>query len=482
MGPVHGKTVRPAGKAGSASPANDMPSEQDHAHQPSSLIERIMARPLPAWVLLLALWLGIVLVIAFGALVRYPPDSPALRQAIWDVADIPRTIGRLLPSLAEPFRPDIDGPYRRRAQGLWRNTASGFVDPGYVLLTAFDEDLKRPVVRLIRLSDGAIMHQYAPDINAVNRRSTFHSALIDLARDRDVTTNLMMHPLLMPDGGLVVHDSSPLARFDACGRLEWMIDGIFHHSAEQDAQGNIWASFRLPKAQIPDVGPMFNDEGFMQVSPQGKVLYQARIVDILDRNGLGALWRSHPYTDDPFHLNDVQPVLTSGRYWHAGDLFLSLRNQSAVLLYRPATGKVIWSQVGPWAMQHDISIIDDHRISIFDNNWRVAYPEGAVDGVNRIAVYDFATGQTSFPMDQVMRKLNIHTHAQGRATPLPGGDFMIEETERGRLLRASPQGDMRWRYTSATPTMNRLQLRWSRYIDPADARRRLDQIKGMTCK
>lgn len=444
--------------------------------------ERLMLARVPAWVAMLTVWLALVALIVFGSMVKRPPDDARLRKVVLGIAEIPHLIGRMWDQGQDVPHPDIDGPFVRRPQGLWRNPAQPLVDPGYALLTAFDEPLGRPVLRLLRLSDGAVMHQYAPDIGAMNRRSTFRSTLIDLKRDRNVTRNLMMHPLLMPDGGVVIHDSSPLARFDACGRLMWMIDGIFHHSAELDGAGNIWASFRLPHAQVPDVGPLFNDEGFMQVSPAGKVLHSERIADILDRNGLGWLWRSRPYTDDPFHLNDVQPVLFSGPYWHGGDLFLSLRNMSVVMLYRPATGKVLWWRTGPWAMQHDVSIIDDHRISVFDNNWRVAAPEGAVNGNNRVAVYDFASDATSFPMDGIMHALAIRTHAQGRATPLPGGDFMIEETERGRLLRAAPDGTLRWLYTSARPDMGRLQLRWSRYIAPDEGGRALASIKGETCR
>jgi hypothetical protein len=51
------------------------------------------------------------------------------------------------------------------------------------------------------------------------------------------------------------------------------------------------------------------------------------------------------------------------------DLFLSLpRSSSNVILYRPATNKVIWRKDGPWSRQHDVDILDNHRISIFNNN------------------------------------------------------------------------------------------------------------------
>jgi len=437
-----------------------------------------MSRPVPLWLLVLVCWLGLVITIGFGALVLRPPAQPGLRHAVLGLADVPDIIARSLRH-GTP-RPYADDTLPKQPPGLWRNTA--FKDPGFVLLTAFDEGLKRPVVRLVRLSDGAVLHQYAPDITAMNGRSAFTSALIDLKRDRNVQLNLMMHPLLMPDGGIVIHDSSPLARFDACGRLQWMIDGIFHHSVERDADGNIWASFRYPRAKLPGAGPLFDDEGFMEVGPDGKQRFTARIADVLDGNGLGNLWRSRPYTDDPFHLNDVQPLLSSGPYWRKGDLLLSLRNLSTILLYRPSTGKVLWWRTGPWAMQHDVSVIDDHRISVFDNNWRFAYPEGEVDGTNRVAVYDFKTDATSFPMDRVMKALGILTRAQGRATPLPNGDFMLEETERGRLLRAAPDGTVRWLYTSATPGGRRLELRWSRYLAPDDDTNAINLARSATCR
>ncbi|NHN91198.1 arylsulfotransferase family protein [Acetobacter sicerae] len=441
-----------------------------------------MFRPIPLWLLLLSLVTGVVVMIGFGGLVLHPPRQTLVRESTLWLANIPSVLKKTVKSVTKIPRSYAPSSYDERLpEGLWRNPDQPFVDDGYVLVRAFDENLKRSVVRLISLRDGTVVHQYAPDIRTMNSRSTFVSPLIDVRRDRDARRNLMMHPLLMPDGGIVIHDSSPLARFDACGHMEWMIDGIFHHSLERDGDGNLWAPFRYPKAKVPDVGPLFEDESIMKVSPDGKILHEVRIADILDSNQLGWLWRGRPYTDDPFHLNDVQPVLKSGPYWLAGDLFISLRNLSLVMLYRPSTGKVLWWRSNFSHMQHDVSIIDDHRIAVFDNNWRVAAPEGEVDGFNRVAVYDFATDSASYPLDDAMKKLRVHTRAQGRATPLPNGDFMIEETEGGRLMRVAPDGAVRWRYIAATPSMRRLELRWSRYVDPASNQEAITLAKDAKC-
>ncbi len=177
---------------------------------------------------------------------------------------------------------------------------------------------------------------------------------------------------------------------------------------------------------------------------------------------------ARPYTDDPFHLNDIQPALESGRWWRRGDLFLSFRNLSAVALYRPSTGRILWWQAAPWRFQHDVTILDDHRISVFDNNVLIGWPKERVDGTNRLLIHDFATGVTSSPWAAGFARNHIGTFAQGRGTPLPNGDAMIEETEMGRLLRMAPDGTVRWRFLSADASRRRLALAWARYLPPTD--------------
>ena len=431
---------------------------------PPNVWERFLARRIPMWAVLLLAILGSVGTIAFGALVLNGSTSGAIGAIALELAAVPQTLGRLIKG--DPITVYYKGDYKRQPKSFWRNSAQPFVDPGYVLLTDFDLTAGRPIIRLMRLSDGRIVHDFRPDIDGINARSTFQSALIDLKRDRNVRHNMMMHPLLMPDGGLVIHDSSPLARVDACGHVKWAVDGIFHHSVEQAPDGSLWAIYRYPVSPLPDVTPAFDDEALAHVSADGKPMGLTRIADILDRNGFGYLWRGRPYVDDPFHLNDVQPVPGDGPYWKKGDLLLSLRNMSLILLYRPSTGKILWHRFGPWAMQHDVSVIDDHRIILFDNHWRYAAPEGEVDGTNRLPVYDFATDRVSYPFAIATKATAIRTRAQGRATPLANGDVMVEDTERGRILRLAPDGTVRWRYISADAQGRRYQLRWSRYLDP----------------
>lgn len=429
------------------------------------ILRRLATARLPLWLFLLVVTLGLLLMVWFGSLVLHAGQRGSAGKAAARIAAIPQRLGAHF-KRPHSFRPWYGGDYRPLPDGLWRNPKQDFVDPGYVLLTAFDEQRGRPLVKLVRLADGKALHVYAPDIDAINRLAPVQSAVAP--RAKDTVHHLMMHPLLMADGGLVIHDDkTPLARVDACGRVEWALGGVFHHSLEPDADGDLWATYTYPKPVQPDVLPDFNDEAITRVSPQGKLLYRKRIADILDENGLGELWRTRPYSEDPFHLNDIQPVLADGPHWRRGDLFVSLRNLSMVMLYRPSTGKILWWKIGPWAFQHDVEILDDHRITVFDNHWRYGAPEGVLDGTNRILRYDFASGEVDAPFYDSFLRYAIKTYAQGRATPLRNGDVMVEATEAGRLLRLAPDGTLRWQYVSANAENKRFQLRWSRYLDPA---------------
>ena len=65
----------------------------------------------------------------------------------------------------------------------------------------------------------------------------------------------------------------------------------------------------------------------------------------------------------------------SNDYWSKGDIFLSVRSLSLIILYRPSTNEVIWYKQGPWRFQH-IDIVDDNTIAIFDNNVTLGWGEG----------------------------------------------------------------------------------------------------------
>lgn len=428
-----------------------------------SPVERLMYRSVPLWIVLLISVLGLLAAWAFGAFaLSAERGSPAL----WDrgarrVAALPGfvmsvlTNSRLEPFLSPPGGAALSG-------GFWRNPDDAFVDPGFLLTTLYDWEQRKPFVRLIRLADGATIREYHPDLDGLTRVSE-ETAVSATASSGTVFRP--GHPDLMDDGGLVFIGTYLMVRTDVCDRTVWRRPD-HHHSIERTAAGDIWTPAALRSQGRDDVGKTYRNDGVTLTTPDGRTLYERGLSEIFLENGLAPLLLGRPYHDDPFHLNDVQPVAQDGPYWKRGDVFLSLRHLSMVMLFRPGTGKVIWWKIGPWLGQHDIEVLDDHRISIFDNHTAYGEKGASVIGTSRELVYDFSDGSVTSPWEAGFRRWNLAVASNGRGTPFPNGDLFVEDTERGLALRMSTSGIPRWRYVNADDQKRRYWMFWSRYLDP----------------
>ena len=165
-------------------------------------------------------------------------------------------------------------------------------------------------------------------------------------------------------------------------------------------------------------------------------------------------------------MNDIQPVDFDGDFWKKGDLFLSLRNQSMVILYRPSTNKIIWKGTGPFFNQHDVDILDDHKIAIFNNNAKIfaGSSTSVVDGNNEVIVYDFKTNQYSSYLKDSLIKNDVRTRTQGTSQILPNGELLVEETNFGRTLYFNSDGSLRWTHVNRSNNNKVYTVAWSRIL------------------
>ena len=79
------------------------------------------------------------------------------------------------------------------------------------------------------------------------------------------------------------------------------------------------------------------------MAPDGEILFDKSISNIFIENGLEYLLFAngkHTWNKDPLHINDIEPVDFDG-ILEKGEFFLSLRNLSMIVLYRPSSNKII---------------------------------------------------------------------------------------------------------------------------------------------
>ena len=253
-------------------------------------------------------------------------------------------------------------------------------------------------------------------------------------------------------------------RVDACSNVVWEQRLRVHHSYERGVDGNFWSPWDVePNTIHPD----FLEDGFIRFSPDGEVLSRIALSGALLRAGhrhllYGEAARVH---GRPFHMNDVEPVLQDGPFWRRGDLFVSLRNSSAVLLYRPAADEVLWLQAGPWLHQHDVDVVSGSEISVYSNNSLLDEDLPRVLDANEVYVHDFATGETRSPWREAMRRHDVRTETRGGATVFADGSVMLEESRYGRILALSPDGERVWSYVNRASDGMVYEIPASRWLD-----------------
>jgi len=343
-------------------------------------------------------------------------------------------------------------------------------EQGYLLLNRFDGDRKRSVSELVDLDAQKTVHTWIYDTDPIWAKTEVSSNLHQPRIDAHSGRFQAFHVLLGFDGSVVTQGfGTPLLKFDLCSKLIWVQPhDMFHHSIEADSDGNIWVpSYLEPKRALTGRDTDFHDDAITKVSPGGEILFQKSVIEILDENGLGMLvyGTGQVRNNDPIHLNDIQPAPFSGPYWRKGDLFLSLRNQSMVLLYRPSENKVLWHKVGPWTSQHDVDILDENRIAVFNNNTRVrGVSELYIHGANDEIVYDFRDNSVHSPMKVAFEKLKFDAVIQGLADFRPNNELMVENSTAGRLAQFDSVGNVTWQYINRARDGHIYITNWSRPV------------------
>ena len=441
-----------------------------------------MFKKIEIWILYLFILISILATLFFGVLVRQGIEGRtsfgtlSIKFLTDPIVFISRIPEQLVIGAFKSNQNRINDPWDEQ-RPFW--SISGFKgenldNEAYLLLSRYDGDLEESVVEIIDLRSFKTLHTWNPDIDQINSLvDKKNPEFKDLPRDKNNFIYLILHPFLTDNGELIFQSTSPLIKIDSCSNLVWQNQvERFHHSLEIDFEGNFWIPSHIYPYSINEkiVGTdedNYLDDGITKISPNGEIIYKKSVSDIFMENNLDYLLYSvgdMKFDLDPIHLNDIQPALEDGPYWKQGDIFLSLRNQSMIILFRPTTNKILWIGTGYFYHQHDIDILDDHRISIFNNNSKDFFDGDQVDGFNEVLIYDFNSKKYNKYLNSSLIENEVRTIKNGRSQILPNNDLMIEEYEAGRILYFNADGSLRWQYINSSSINNIYTIGWSRIM------------------
>ncbi len=434
-----------------------------------------MFKKIEIWVLYLVLLFSILFAVGFGVLVRQELVGSIkagwISKSALTLAEIPMNMKKILKSQSADLEvedrfPNLDG---------FNGTPND--EELYLLLSRYDGDLEEGILELVDLKNFEVKHVWNPDIDAFNDLVEQVDDFKYLTRDSNEKRFTLMHPKLTSDGELLFGWEAPLRKIDICSDLVFQNSHYrFHHSIETDREGDIWVPSRLYPQTLPpkivgrdikDEGG-FRDDGIVKLSPTGEIIFVKSVSQILIDNDMGhfILSNGNDVSNDPIHLNDIQPVNFDGDFWKKGDVFLSIRNLSMIILYRPSSNKIIWMGNGPLLHQHDVDILGENRISIFNNRSinTISGSANFVDGQNEVVVYDFETDVYSSYLRKSLIENDVRTITEGRSEILPSGDLFIEESNYGRTLFFNSDGSLRWSHVNRAENGNVYRVGWSRIL------------------
>ncbi len=253
------------------------------------------------------------------------------------------------------------------------------------------------------------------------------------------------NPILLKDSSLIVGQigSFNLFKLNSSSEVVWENhDYYIHHAMNLDAKGNIWVCARKEEAQAKlgngkNTKPYIDDLLVLINQNDGSLIYKKSVIEILKENNLSAYAFGMNGTIDgvaskydPVHLNDIEPDLKTGNVW------LSFRNTSTIMLFNPSENKVLRVINGDLVHQHDVDIINDSVISVFNNNSITGLvsdlnPNLRTDSLptSQVVLIDLKTGE--FWEEHSIK--NIYTATEGLCEYLGGELWFVEEQNAGKI-------------------------------------------------
>ncbi len=326
--------------------------------------------------------------------------------------------------------------------------------PGPTALNMFDPSGDYLKIRIIDL-DGKLRHEWKLDWFSIWPDATH----VPSSLRPQSKPGTMVHGFEILESGDLVFNFMKLGliRMNPCGQVVWKLPELTHHSLHRDEDGTFWASsmhwYGDKDPPFPNHKKVFEEPTIIQVSEDGKVLREISLVDVLVKNGYAGLLYSSTtanwnatVTGDTVHLNDVEvyPKSKPEGFFQHGDIMVSLRNISSVVVFRPDTLKIKMIFQKDMVRQHDPDFIDGNTISVFDNNGVVTDAKWRVDkthGGSRIVTMS-ATGENTIRY----KSDDFYGEVQGKHQVLPNGNVLVSDTVNGRGFEVDTAGKIVWEY------------------------------------
>jgi hypothetical protein len=300
--------------------------------------------------------------------------------------------------------------------------------------------------------------------NVVHRwHKAFHDVWPDHPRDRgQPDVFFWRRAFVYPNGDLIaIFEGLGLIKLDRESNLQWELSSTVHHDLEVLPDGDIWVLTREVRerpaaaAQVPvlENQTAVLEDFATRLGPDGTQKDHLSMIDAFEAGGPSHDWvaatkefwskadgRDFDYDPhDIYHTNSL--TVLRGEVDHpafrAGNLLVSLRHLDMIAVIDPASRKAVWSLTGATTLQHDPTITGDDRVLVFDNHWQTQR--------SRVVAFDPATGDVAWEYG-TEPGAEMYSETCGSAQSLANGNVLATESDNGRALEITRDGDVVWEF------------------------------------
>jgi hypothetical protein len=300
--------------------------------------------------------------------------------------------------------------------------------------------------------DGEVVHEW---------RAEFAKIFPDHPnRDRAMEPhrNFWRDAVLLPNGDiLAIWELFGLFKLDRDSRVLWAVAEPVHHDLEVTEAGEV-VHLQARRRMIPGIAEKRAIEDYIVVRDAGgRELRRLAMSDALrNADWLGlrkAFWvradeRGYGLTQkglyDPFHTNSLWLLTAAeaarlGDSFRAGDALVSMAMLDTIAILDMEKGVARWWQQGPFGMQHQPRPTPEGEVILFNNYLSAERSSVLTLNPRTRQVTREYTGPEAAP---------LHSRRSGRVQVLPNGNVLVIETDGGRALEVTKEGEVVWEFRS----------------------------------
>jgi hypothetical protein len=301
--------------------------------------------------------------------------------------------------------------------------------------------------------DGTVVHQWSLPY------SEFWDETAEARTPRPDSWTYFRHAVLLPNGDVIANYEcggiTPygcgLVKLDKDSNVIWKYLRHAHHDVELAPDGRVltlthWIEGDPIDLAPDDSSPPYLIDAVAVLSPDGEELQHIDLVEAFRDTSFATILKEAPVTGqgDLMHTNAVEYIATARPEWppefKPNSVLISLREVSLLAVLDLESEKITWATRGPWIRQHDPDLLDNGHLLLFDNLGHLG-PGGRsrileLDPQTLGIVWSFS-GSPAEPFDSEVR---------GEQERLGNGNTLITDSEAGRLLEVTAEGEVVWEF------------------------------------